>query len=150
MLGGQLLLVTSWRGIFALLAAAGALLLVTATFRVPETLPVHRRRIGGLDETLRRSATVAARQGSSGPWLALVLRLRAGCSGYLAGSPFLLQDVHGMSAQAYSAVFAINTIGLTGLARSVAASCTAPGRGSCCSRGPSSARWAAWACWRRP
>ena len=40
-----------------------------------------------------------------------------GLFGYLAGSPFLLQDVHGLSPQAYSGVFAVNTVGLVVLSQ---------------------------------
>ncbi|GAA4349835.1 multidrug effflux MFS transporter [Angustibacter luteus] len=115
-LGGQLLLVTSWRGIFGLLAVAGVLLLLTATFRVPETLPVERRRVGGFGETVSTFRRLVRDPGFRTPLLAMVLSC-AGLFGYLAGSPFLLQDVHGLSAQAYSALFAVNTIGLTGLSQ---------------------------------
>ena len=115
-LGGQLLLVTSWRGIFGLLAVAGLLLLLTATFRVPETLPVERRRVGGFGETFATFRRLVRDPGFRTPLLAMVLSC-AGLFGYLAGSPFLLQDVHGLSAQAYSALFAVNTIGLTGLSQ---------------------------------
>lgn len=115
-LGGQLLLLTSWRGIFVLLALAGAALLAVAALRLPETLMVDRRRGGDLRETLRTFGGLLRDRGFSGPVLALVLAC-GGLFGYLSGSPFLLQDVHGLSAQAYSGVFAINTIGLTALSQ---------------------------------
>ncbi len=115
-LGGQLLLVTSWRGIFVLLAVAGAVLLAVAVLRVPETLPVERRRPGDVRDTVVTFGHLLRDRGFTGPLLALVLSA-AGLFGYLAGSPFLLQDVHGLSAQAYSGVFAVNTIGLTVLSQ---------------------------------
>ncbi|GAB3596529.1 multidrug effflux MFS transporter [Angustibacter peucedani] len=115
-LGGQLLLVTSWRGIFALLAITGAVLLAVAALRVPETLPVERRRGGSVLDTLRVFRELLRDRGFTGPLLALVLSCM-GLFGYLAGSPFLLQDVHGLSPQAYSAVFAVNTVGLTALSQ---------------------------------
>lgn len=115
-LGGQLLLVTSWRGIFALLAVLGAVLLAVAALRGPETLPAERRRGGTPLDTLRTFGSLLGDRGFTGPLLALVLSCM-GLFGYLAGSPFLLQNVFGLSPQAYSAVFAINTIGLTALSQ---------------------------------
>jgi DHA1 family bicyclomycin/chloramphenicol resistance-like MFS transporter len=110
-IGGQLLLVTSWRGIFGMLAVLGAAIVACAAWRLPETLPVERRRRGGLRQTTRTFGALLSDRTFAGPLLALVL----GCAalfGYLAGSPFLLQQVHGLSAQQYSGVFAMNTVGL--------------------------------------
>jgi DHA1 family bicyclomycin/chloramphenicol resistance-like MFS transporter len=36
---------------------------------------------------------------------------------YIAGSSFVLQDIHGFSPQSYSMVFAVNAIGLVGAAQ---------------------------------
>jgi DHA1 family bicyclomycin/chloramphenicol resistance-like MFS transporter len=115
-LGGQLLLITSWRGIFAMLGVAGAVLLAVGTLRLPETLPPSSRRAGGLTQTLRTFAGLLRDRTFVLPLLTLMLGC-AGLFGYLAGSPFLLQDVYGLSAQAYSGVFAANTIGLTALSQ---------------------------------
>lgn len=115
-IGGQLLLVTSWRGIFALLAGLGVLALIAASVRVPETLPIERRRRGGLGQTLRTFAHLLRDRSFVLPLVTLVLGC-GGLFGYLAGSPFLLQDVHGLSPQAYSGVFAVNTVGLVVLSQ---------------------------------
>lgn len=115
-IGGQLLLFTPWRGIFALLAVLGVVILAVSAFTVPETLPVHRRSRGGFGQTAATFGVLLRDRSFAGPLLALVLAC-AGLFGYLAGSPFLLQDVHGLSAQAYSAVFAVNTVGLTALSQ---------------------------------
>jgi DHA1 family bicyclomycin/chloramphenicol resistance-like MFS transporter len=115
-LGGQLLLLTSWRGIFAMLGVLGAALLATAVFRLPETLPSPARRSGGFVQTLRTFGSLLRDRRFVLPLGTLVLGC-AGLFGYLAGSPFLLQDVHGLSAQAYSGVFAVNTVGLTALSQ---------------------------------
>ena len=115
-IGGQLLLLTSWRGIFALLAGMGVVLLLAAATRLPETLPAHRRQGGGLARTTRTYGRLLRDRTMVLPLLTLMLGC-AGLFGYLAGSPFLLQDVHGLSPQAYSAVFAVNCIGLTALSQ---------------------------------
>ncbi|HKG51224.1 MAG TPA: multidrug effflux MFS transporter [Actinomycetales bacterium] len=115
-LGGQLLLFTSWRGIFAMLGVLGAGLLAAALLRLPETLPPAARRPGGLTPTLRTFGGLLRDRTFVLPLLTLMLGC-AGLFGYLAGAPFLLQDVYGMSAQAFSGVFAVNTLGLTALSQ---------------------------------
>jgi DHA1 family bicyclomycin/chloramphenicol resistance-like MFS transporter len=115
-LGGQLLLVTSWRGIFALLAALGLLMLVVAVLRLPETLPAAQRRTGGLASTVRTFGMLLRDRSFVLPLMTVLLGC-AGLFGYLAGSPFLLQDKFGLSPQAYSAVFAVNTLGLVVLSQ---------------------------------
>src|SRR4028119_1207722 len=115
-LGGQLLLVTSWRGIFALLAALGLLMLVVAGLRLPETLPAAQRRAGGLGSTMRTFGMLLGDRSFVLPLMTVLLGC-AGLFGYLAGSPFLLQDKFGLSPQAYSAVFAVNTLGLVVLSQ---------------------------------
>jgi MFS transporter, DHA1 family, multidrug resistance protein len=110
-LGGQLLRLTSWRGIFAVLAAAAVVLVVVAAVGLRETLPPHRRRSAHPSATLRtygmllRDRTFVA--------LALVSGLVfATMFSYISGSPFVLQDVYGLDAQAYAIVFGVNAAGI--------------------------------------
>ena len=51
--GGELLRFTSWRGVFAVLALYGLLVLALGAFGLRETLPPERRRSGGVADTLR-------------------------------------------------------------------------------------------------
>ncbi len=51
--GGELLRLTDWRGVFGALAVLGVLLLVIAARALPETLPPSRRRAGGVVGTAR-------------------------------------------------------------------------------------------------
>ena len=53
LVGGELLHVTDWRGIFVVLAAIGALLLLAAWAMLAETLAPEARHGGGLVATLR-------------------------------------------------------------------------------------------------
>ena len=53
--GGQLLRLTDWRGVFWVLAAVGALLLLATIFVIDETLPARPRERGGLRRTFRGS-----------------------------------------------------------------------------------------------
>lgn len=110
-LGAQLLAATDWRGLFAVLAAVGAALAVLALVAVPESLPPDRRRAGGLAEAGRALRTVAADRRFVGHALTGGLAMAA-MFAYIAGSPFVLQDLHGLSPQAFSAAFALNGLGI--------------------------------------
>ena len=110
-IGGQVLEVTSWRGIFLVLAAIGAVLFVSATVGLRETLPPERRREGGIRATARTMAGLLRDRHFAGFALAGGLAFGAMFT-YIAGSPFVLQEIYGASPQAFSAVFAVNSIGI--------------------------------------
>ena len=110
-LGAQILRVGSWRFVFAALAVVGLALLAVAVRRVPETLPVERRNRGGLAPTLTAFGVLLRDRHFVGYALAISLSFAA-MFAYIAGSPFVLQDIHGLSAQAYSVVFASVAAGL--------------------------------------
>ncbi|MNC02909.1 Bicyclomycin resistance protein [compost metagenome] len=110
-LGAQLLAWTSWRGIFMILAAIGAIMLASVWLWLPETLPRERRASGGLPQTLsafrelfrdRRFVGLALSQGF----------MYAAMFAYISGSPFVLQDLYSMSPQGFSLVFAVNGVGI--------------------------------------
>jgi MFS transporter, DHA1 family, multidrug resistance protein len=108
-IGAQVLRVTSWRGVFVLLAVLAAGLLVGTVRRLPETLPPENRHGGGLTATLGVFGRLLRDPGFLAPALA-----GAGAMGamfaYIAGSPFVLQDLYGLSPQAFSGVFALNAV----------------------------------------
>lgn len=110
-IGGQLALVTSWRGIFFVLAGFGVVLLAAGVFGVPESLPPPRRRAGGVRETLRSFRTLLADR------LFVAVVLSAGLAGasmfaYIAGATFVLQQLYGLSAQQFSFAFGANALGI--------------------------------------
>ena len=110
-IGGQLVRVTSWRGIFLVLAAFGVVLLAAGVFGVPESLPRERRRAGGVRDTLRSFRTLL------GDRLFVAVVLAAGLAGasmfaYIAGATFVLQRLFGLSAQQFSFAFGSNALGI--------------------------------------
>jgi MFS transporter, DHA1 family, multidrug resistance protein len=109
--GGQLLHVTDWRGIFVVLAAIGALLLLAAWAMLGETLPVPRRHGGGLTATLRVFGGLVGDRAFVGYTLSAGLLFGAMAT-YISGSPFVLQEVHGVSPQLFSVIFAANAGGI--------------------------------------
>jgi MFS transporter, DHA1 family, multidrug resistance protein len=108
--GGQLLRVTSWRGVFVVLAILGTLMAVSL-LGLRETLPPEDRRPGGLRAGLRVFAELCTDRMYAGYALAGGLAFAA-MFAYISGSPFVLQDIYGLSPQAFSLVFAVNSLGI--------------------------------------
>lgn len=109
-LGGQLLRITDWRGVFWVLAGVGVLLLVAAAGQ-PESLPPAQRRAGGRRALLRALRDVAVDRSFLVP--ALVMSLAScGLFSYIAMSSFVLQGGYGLGEQAFSIVFAVNSVGI--------------------------------------
>ncbi|WPD75474.1 multidrug effflux MFS transporter [Dickeya fangzhongdai] len=110
-LGGLLLGVTDWRGIFVLLAVIAFLLLAMCLLRLNETLPAERRIAGGVGSMLSSLGSLLRERTFMGLCLAQGL-CGAGMFAYIGASPFVLQEVYGLSPQAFSLCFAVNGIGL--------------------------------------
>ncbi|CAN5878512.1 multidrug effflux MFS transporter [soil metagenome] len=110
-LGGAVLQWTTWRGVFVVLAAAGAILTLVAYRFLPETLPVERRRSGGVAGTVASFRIL----GRDGVFVGLVLVAglsMAALFAYVSGSSFVLQDQYGLSEQQFAVVFGLGSIGL--------------------------------------
>jgi MFS transporter, DHA1 family, multidrug resistance protein len=105
--GAQMLLLTSWRGIFAALALIGVLLLAAVAARLPETLPVDRRHEPGLRKRLGVFRRLLGDQRFV-PYAISASLTFAVLFAYIAGSPFVLEDVYGLSPQLYGVAFGVN------------------------------------------
>ena len=116
LVGGQVLTITSWRGIFVLLAAIGVPLLLATLLWVPETLPPEGRHGGGLDATVKTFGRLV-RDRSFMPAAASTALAYAAMFAYIAGAAFVLEDVYGVSPQTFSLVFAANSAGLVGFSQ---------------------------------
>ncbi len=114
--GGQLLRVSSWQGIFVALAALSAVILLVSLTALPETLPPVQRRPGGMRAIRPVFTRLLADRVFTGYVLANGFAFAA-MFAYISGSPYVLQDIHGLSPQAYSAVFAVNALGLVAAAQ---------------------------------
>jgi MFS transporter, DHA1 family, multidrug resistance protein len=110
-LGGQLLRVTSWRGVFAVLAVIGIALLGAAAFGLRETLPAEQRRPGGIGATLRIFTRLLTDRTFVGYALSAGLALAA-MFAYIAGAPFVLENIYHVSPQGFSLIFATNALGV--------------------------------------
>lgn len=109
--GAQLLQVMDWRGIFVVLAALGLLTLLAVLFGLPETLPAERRSQSGLKQTWLTFGQIAGDRSFMGYALSSGF-VTAAMFAYIAGSPFVLQNIYGASPQMFSLCFAINGVGI--------------------------------------
>jgi DHA1 family bicyclomycin/chloramphenicol resistance-like MFS transporter len=103
-LGGFIVADFGWRVVFAVLAALNAVMLLGAVFFIPESLPRDRRRPGGLAALRSSTATVLSNRRFVGYALALAFVFTALFS-YISASPFVLQNIIGLSPRAYSLTF---------------------------------------------
>lgn len=110
-LGGQLLRVTSWRGVFVVLAVYGALAGVAVLLLVRESLPRSRRRSGSAAATAASFRVLLSDRRVLACVLAAGL-LFAAMFAYISGSTFVLQELYGLSPQGFSGVFAANSVAI--------------------------------------
>ncbi|MGW2642474.1 multidrug effflux MFS transporter [Streptomyces sp. NPDC001348] len=111
LIGGQILRVTDWRGVFVVLTVVGALLGCVVWFRLPETLPPAQRHGGGVGEALRGMRALLADLPFTGYMLAGGFAFAA-LFAYISASPFVIQEIYGASPQTFSLLFGLNSVGL--------------------------------------
>jgi DHA1 family bicyclomycin/chloramphenicol resistance-like MFS transporter len=112
-IGGQTLQFTSWRGVFVVLAVVAAAIMAATAVVLPETLPVQRRRNGGIAGTVRDYGRLLTDRVYVGLILVAGLAMAA-LFAYVSGSAYVLQDGFGLSEQQFAFVFAGGAIGLIG------------------------------------
>jgi MFS transporter, DHA1 family, multidrug resistance protein len=111
LLGSWMLNVASWRGIFWFQVVYAVLLIVAIAWAMRESLrPEHVQslRIGS---ALRTYARLLADTRLLLPVLAGAFGM-GGMFAYIAGSPFVMMGLHGLSEQQYGLVFGLNALGL--------------------------------------
>ena len=110
LIGGQLLLFTTWRVIFVILAVFSAILLVgSLVFR--ESLPKEKRVTGGVDVAIKNYITLIKDKPFLGQTL-IQLFAFGGFFAYISGSSFVYQNIFNLSTQEFSYLFGINSCGI--------------------------------------
>ena len=110
-IGGLLLRFTSWRGVFIILALLVTLMLLAVITGLRESLPPERRQSGELRTTLATFRRLLTDRLFVGYALSCGLSFAAMFS-YISGSPFVIQDIYGLSPQAFSLIFGTNALGI--------------------------------------
>jgi len=111
LIGGQLLLLFGWQGIFYLLLGFATISLVAVVLSLPESLPPSRRETRGLG----RVFTVYGGLLTDRKFCAYSFSMAFASSGmfsYITGSPFVFIRLHGVPPQYYGLLFGSNALGL--------------------------------------
>ncbi|MFJ8659245.1 Bcr/CflA family multidrug efflux MFS transporter [Streptomyces sp. NPDC093795] len=111
LIGGQILRLTDWRGVFHVLTVIGFLLTLVVWRFLDETLPAERRHEGGVGQALRTMKGLLADRVFTGYMLTGGLAFAA-LFAYISASPFVVQEIYGASPQTFSLLFGLNSIGL--------------------------------------
>lgn len=111
LIGGQVLRITDWRGIFVVLTAVGVVLTLVVAKWLHETLPRDKRHSGGVGEALRTMRGLLSDRVFTGYTLTGGLAFAA-LFAYISASPFVVQAIYGASPQTFSLLFGVNSIGL--------------------------------------
>ncbi|MEH6818762.1 MAG: multidrug effflux MFS transporter [Dietzia psychralcaliphila] len=111
LVGGAVVPFGGWRAVFWLLAGLSVVTAIGVVAAVPETLPPDSRRTGGFMSTLADMRVVA----THGPFVARVSAFVFTFGvlfAYISASPFIYQDMVGLSPTAYSVAFTVNALGI--------------------------------------
>lgn len=110
-IGGQILKLTEWQGIFVFLAFCGLLLCCAVFFLLPESLAEAARGRGGFRASFDAFGSLLQNRRFL-QFTCLHSLVIAGLFAYIAASPFVLQEIYGLSAEAFSFCFAFNGLGI--------------------------------------
>ncbi|AFW02410.1 Bcr/CflA family drug resistance efflux transporter [Gluconobacter oxydans] len=115
MLGGAILALPSatWRTMFWFLTGVGVLALGLVAARLTETLELHRRLPNSARATMETFHSLLTDREFIGYALTVGL-IHGGSFAYVAGTPFVYQDIYGVTPQTFSILFGINGLALVG------------------------------------
>lgn len=110
MAGGALLLVFSWRAVFAVLVILGLVLALGVWRWIPESHPPQARLTGGVTAGLRAIGQLVTQRTVMNPVLTLSFG-GAAVFAYIAGTTFIFQDIHHLTPATASLVYGVNALG---------------------------------------
>lgn len=113
MLGGGILAVPSanWQSIFYALAFIGILIVIVVFFQLKETLPAENRIPSNLSSTVKTMGDLLKDRSFIG-YAIVVGFVHGGSFAYVSGTPFVYQEIYGVSPQVFSVLFGINGIAI--------------------------------------
>ena len=113
MLGGAILLLpfATWNTIFYALSIIGIFIVLLMSFRLKETLPVEKRSPSSIGHSVRTMGSLIKDRSFIGYALTVGF-IHGGSFSYVAGTPFVYQDIYHVSPQAFSILFGINGIAI--------------------------------------
>lgn len=110
-LGGGVLAVTDWNGVFFVLALVGLVLVLMVSVKLEESLPVEKRVPSNLTQVLKNFGSLFKDRVFLGYALTQGFII-AGIFAYVSGIPFVYQNIYGVSPQVFSLLFGVNGLAL--------------------------------------
>ncbi|MCY8423594.1 Bcr/CflA family multidrug efflux MFS transporter [Bacillus vallismortis] len=113
MTGGAILLLpfASWHTIFHVLTIIGFLLVLLIAFRLKETLPPEKRIPSSIGTSVKTMGSLLKDRSFMGYTLTVGF-VHGGSFAYVSGTPFVYQDIYGVSPQVFSILFGINGLAI--------------------------------------
>lgn len=109
--GGGILAVTNWNGVFLALACVGMVLIFTISFKLEETLPKENRVPSNLSQILNNFGSLFKNRQFMGFVLTQGFTI-AGIFAYVSGISFVYQNIYGVTPQQFSFLFGVNGLAL--------------------------------------
>lgn len=109
--GGGVLSITDWNGVFIVLAVVGFVLFLIISFKLEESLPVEKRVPSNLTQVLSNFGSLFKDREFLGYALTQGFII-AGIFAYVSGIPFVYQNIYGVSPQVFSLLFGVNGLAL--------------------------------------
>ncbi|WKA59379.1 Bcr/CflA family efflux MFS transporter [Planococcus shenhongbingii] len=111
--GGAILALpfAGWESIFYFLGFLGLVMAVIIIFRLPETLPKEERMPSSLGASVRTMGSLMKTR----PFIGYALvagMIHGGSFAYVAGTPFVYQEIYGVTPQTFGLLFGINGIAM--------------------------------------
>ena len=101
----------SWRSIFFALAFIGLLIVVIVGLKLKETLPPDMRIPSSIGASVMTMGNLLKDRSFIG-YALVVGFIHGGSFAYVSGTPFIYQDIYGVSPQTFSILFGINGIAI--------------------------------------
>ena len=109
--GGFVLSFGSWKWVFIIIGLIGFTLFTAVLLWMKESLPESERSKGGIFQVVQTFGSLLKDKVFMGIALTQALVMSA-MFAYIAGSPFVLQNIYEVSPQQFSLIFALNGIGI--------------------------------------
>lgn len=113
MTGGAILLLpfATWHTIFYTLALIGLFLVLVISMKLTETLPPEKRIPSSIGSSLKTMGSLLKDRSFIGYALTVGF-IHGGSFAYVSGTPFVYQDIYGVSPQVFSVLFGINGLAI--------------------------------------
>ncbi len=109
--GGAILKFAPWTAVFLTLAVIGFVMFLAVTFFLPETLPVEKRSDGNMLTVVKTFGGLIKDRTFMGIAFTQAFVMTS-MFAYIAGSPFVLQNLYSVTPQQFSLFFALNGVGI--------------------------------------